>query len=110
VIIPHAENAVVDLRKLRNYCLNPEHETGKHKAILFKTILGITADDAEELREILLEIVKTYDAQAGRKDRYGQRYRIDFQLEWHGKSALVRSGWIVEFDSAIPRLTSCYPL
>jgi hypothetical protein len=79
VTIPHAENAVVDLRKLRNYCLNLEHETGKHKAVLFKTILGMTAKDAEELREILLEIVKTNDAQPGRRDRYGQRYRIDFQ-------------------------------
>jgi hypothetical protein len=30
--IPHAENATVDIRKLRNYCLNPEHPEGQHKA------------------------------------------------------------------------------
>jgi hypothetical protein len=30
--IPHAENATVDIRKLRDYCLNPEHPEGTHKA------------------------------------------------------------------------------
>jgi hypothetical protein len=50
MLIPNAENAIVDIRKLRDYCLNPEHENGKHKARLFASILGMTADDAEELR------------------------------------------------------------
>lgn len=58
MLIPHAENAVVDIRKLRDYCLNLEHDDGKHKARLFSSILGMTADDAEELRQILLEVVK----------------------------------------------------
>lgn len=57
MLIPNAENAVVDIRKLRNYCLNPEHDQGKHKARLFLSILGMTADNAEELRQSLLEVV-----------------------------------------------------
>ena len=39
--LPHAENAVVDTRKLRDYCLNPEHDEGKHKAALFAAALGM---------------------------------------------------------------------
>jgi hypothetical protein len=35
MLIPDAENAVVDIRKLRDYCLNLEHDDGKHKARLF---------------------------------------------------------------------------
>lgn len=58
MLIPNAENAVVDIRKLRNYCLNPEHDEGKHKTRLFSSILGMTADNAEELRQSLLEVVK----------------------------------------------------
>ncbi len=27
--LPYAENAVVDILKLRDYCLNPEHDDGK---------------------------------------------------------------------------------
>lgn len=108
--VPHAEHAVVDIRKLRDYCLNSTHEHGKHKARLFVATLGITADDAQELRNVLLEAVKTHAAQLGRRDAYGQRYNVDFELVWRGRRATVRSAWIVERSSDTPRLTSCYPL
>ncbi len=108
--IPDAEHAVVDIRKLRDYCLNPLHDEGKHKARLFAAALGMTARDAGALRLILLEKVKTQDAQLGRGDVFGQRYIIDFMLEWQGRRAVVRSGWIIEHGSDVPRLTTCYPL
>ena len=110
MLIPHPENAVVDIRKLRDYCLNTEHSTGKHKARLFRSILGMTAENASELREILLQVVQTQEAKLGRRDLFGQRYTLDFALEWHNKSATIRSGWIIEVNSQVPRLTSCYPL
>lgn len=109
-LIPNAENAAVDIRKLRDYFLNPEHDEGKHKARLFSSILGITADNAEELRQILLEIVKTHEVKLGRRDGFGQRYTLDFTLEWQNRSATIRSGWIIEAGSDVPRLTTCYPL
>ena len=107
--IPKAERAVVDIRKLREYCLNPLHDEGKHKARLFAAV-GITANDAEELRDTLLQVVKLHEAQLGRRDTYGQRYIIDFPREWRGKQTLIRSGWIIEHGMDIPRLTTCYPL
>ena len=110
MIIPNAESAVVDIRKLRDYCLNPEHDEGKHKARLFLSILGMTAENAEELRQILLEIVRTHEAQLGRRDDFGQRYILDFTLEWQDRRARIRSGWIIEHDSNMPKLTTCYPL
>lgn len=110
MLIPNAEHAIVDIRKLRDYCLNPEHDKGQHKARLFSTLLGMTADNAEELRQILLEVVKTHSARLGRRDEYGQRYTLDFELKWQDKSATLRSGWIIEHDSDIPKLTTCYPL
>jgi hypothetical protein len=108
--IPHAERAVVDIRKLRDYCLNPTHDEGQHKARLFATALGMTADDAEDLRTLLLQAVNITDGQLGRRDAYGQRYTVDFLMEWRDKQAMVRSGWIIEHDSDAPRLTTCYPL
>ncbi len=107
--IPNADRAVVDIRKLRDYCLNPSHRTGKHKARMF-IALGITIQDAETLRERLLSAVRAYDALLGLKDDYGQRYQVDFPLEWQGKRALIRSAWIIEPNKPYPRLTSCYPL
>ena len=108
--IPNVEHAVVDIRKLRDYCLNPMHDEGQHKAHLFAIALGMTTDDAEGLRALLLQAVKTADAQLGRRDTYGQRYTVDLLLEWHDRQAMVRSGWIIEHDSGTPRLTTCYPL
>jgi hypothetical protein len=51
--MPQAECAVVDLRTLRHYCLNPMHDEGQHKARLFATAFGMTADDAEDWRTLL---------------------------------------------------------
>ncbi|PSF36833.1 hypothetical protein C7H19_12770 [Aphanothece hegewaldii CCALA 016] len=110
MLVPNAKNAVVDIRKLREYCLNLEHDEGKHKARLFSSILGMTVENADELQQILLEIVQTYETKLGRRDHFGQRYTIDFTLEWQNRSAIVRSGWIIEHHSNIPKLTTCYPI
>jgi hypothetical protein len=69
--LPNAENAIVDLEKLRSYCLNPEHLRGKHKARVFASALGMTAEDAEELREILRSAATDQDTQPGACEEYG---------------------------------------
>lgn len=108
--LPYAEHAVVDIRKLRDYCLNPSHSDGKHKARLFQSQLGMTSGDAEQLRLLLLDVVLRTEAVLGRRDQFGQRYAIDLELTWHNKKAVIRSGWIIEHGSTKPRLTACYPL
>jgi hypothetical protein len=108
--IPGAEQAVVDIRKLHDYALNSEHRVGRHKARLFSSLVGLKRENAEDLRNILLQVVKTHDATVGYKDEYGQRYQLDFMLRWHGREALVRSAWIIYPDKEIPHLLTCYPL
>ena len=108
--IPNAENAIVDIRKLREYCLNSIHEDGKHKARMFFGAVGITVDNAEELRDELLRAVKTQDAQMGVRDIYGQRYIVDFMFTWQNKQAKIRSAWIIGPSSDVPRLITAYPL
>ncbi len=108
--IPNAERAVVDIRKLREYCLNPQHHKGKHKARLFTSLLDMDANDAEELRNALLEAVKNQDAQLADKDAYGQRYTLDFTLNWRDKQATIRSAWIIETNTDFPKLTTAFPL
>ena len=58
MLIPNAERAIVDIRKLRDYCLDPTHDEGKHKARLFAAALGMTSDDAMEFRDVLLQVIK----------------------------------------------------
>ena len=108
--IPNAERAVVDIRKLQDYCLNPEHNDGKHKARLFSAALGMDIKDAEVLRDALLRAVQTHEAQLGLHDVHGQRYTINFLLDWCDRQAIIRSGWIIDRGSEVPRLVTAYPL
>lgn len=108
--VPNAEDAVVDIRKLRNYCLNSNHEVGKYKARVFAAALNLTEKDALILQTALLEAVKTLEARTGKLDKHGQRYTIDFEFEWQGKRASIRSAWIINLGSETPRLITCLPL
>lgn len=107
---PNAENAVVDIRKLTDYCLNPNHEIGKHEALIFKNLLDLTIENAEELKDALLFAVRNNEAQIGRFDKFGQRYTVDFEIQRGFKKATVRSGWIIETNAENPHLTTCFVL
>ncbi len=108
MLLPNGAHAIVDLRKLRDYCLNPDNARGRHKARVFAAALGITVAEASQLRAKLLEIARTGDAQRGELDLYGQRYTIDFEMETALGKATVRSGWIILRGKSAPRLTTCY--
>jgi hypothetical protein len=106
--LPKGERAIVDLRKLRDYCLNPDSPRGRHKARVFAAALGLSAEDAPKLRAKLRDIARTGDAMPGEADLYGQRYMIDFEMVTDAGKAMVRSSWIVLRGRTAPRLTTCY--
>ena len=106
--LPNGENAKVDIAKLRDYCLNETHEVGSHKARVFRAALGLTADDAEWLQEKLLTAANEDDAQLADPSPFGLRYTIDVTIVHEEKIAVVRTGWIIEYGTDFPRLTSCY--
>ena len=78
--LPNPDRAVVDIEKLRDYCLNPYHPRGRHKARVFASALGLTANEVSDLRNALLAAVITQDAVATDLDGYGQRYVLDFTM------------------------------
>jgi hypothetical protein len=108
MLLPNGKRAIIDIRKLRDYCLNPDNPRGSGKARVFARALGITAKDAAELRSKLLEIAGSAEALIGELDVYGQRYTIDFEMETEVGKALIRSGWIVLRNESGPRFTTCY--
>jgi hypothetical protein len=108
--LPAGERAIVDIAKLRDYCLNPSHPRGRHKARVFASALGLTADDARLLCDELLRAAREGDATPGTRDEYGERYAIDFELTSGDRQATVRSTWIITRNSPVPRLTSCFVL
>lgn len=108
MLLPNGKRALVDIRKLRDYCLNPDSPRGGSKARVFARILGITQENAPKLREKLIEIAATEKVEIGELDIYGQRYTIDFEMETERGKASVRSGWIIVRNESAPRLTTCY--
>lgn len=106
--LPGGEYAVVDRMKLTEYCLNPLHPRGKHKARVFASVLGIAACDADLLRSALLEAARIGNAKAAASDRFGDRYVIDFRMLGPRGTGTVRSTWIVRSGEHRPRLTSCF--
>ncbi len=108
--LPNAEQALIDPRKLTDYCLNREHDDGKHKAGLFEELLAISLASSDRLIEMLERAARESDAVAGRRDQYGQRYVIDFQAQGVSETFTMRSAWIIRTDETFPRLVTCYIL
>ena len=108
--LPGAERAVVDVEKLRDYCLNPAHPRGRHKARVFAATLRLQREDAEWLRAQLQSAAVRSDANEGEEDEYGRRYLLNFACERHQRRATLRSVWIIRRGEDFPRLSTCYVL
>jgi hypothetical protein len=106
--LPNGDRAVVDMRKLRDYCLSARHPRGRHKARVFASVLGIYENDAELLRGALLEAALNREVLLGRADIYGQRYILNFEISGPAGRGTVRSFWMVRAGESFPRLTSCF--
>lgn len=105
--LPNADRAVVDIRKLREYALNPDHEVGRHKARVFASALGWTADDAELLREHLLHAARVSDPTFKGEDVHGRRFEVIFTIDGPYGPVKMVSGWIIRPGEEFARLTSC---
>ena len=106
--LPNSEIAIVDLAKLRDYCLDPRHPRGRHKARVFESALGITQDESEHLQSLIQSGVTTAKTIQGASDEYGDRFTCDFDISYMGRSALIRTAWIIKCGEDFPRLTTCY--
>lgn len=105
----HFGSIAVDIAKLRDYCLSETHPRGRHKARVFRSSLGLTADDSEWLRQALLDAIgrKQDDLHRGESDEYGDRYFLDFELTVPAGTANIRSTWIVLTGEDVQKLASC---
>lgn len=106
--LPNAENAFIDKRKFEEYCLNPEHPRGQHKARVFRAALGLSRENFRVLVEAILENVLHETAILTFESDFGWHYRVDFPVTVENRTAMVRTTWIVRFDENFPRMVSCF--
>jgi hypothetical protein len=69
--LPHSDDAILDIRKIEDYCLSPSHPRGRHKARVFREALDLQRGDAAWLRNVLLEAARSNEASEVSSDTWG---------------------------------------
>jgi hypothetical protein len=101
--LPNYEKAVIPRSKLEDYALNPAHTDGRHKARLFKSILGFERTDWQKLEKIILDELPYYEAVFSREDKWGKFYSVSLPITGlSGNIALVQTIWKVETGKDFP--------
>ncbi len=108
--LPNGDQAVLDLRKIEDYCLNPLHPRGRHKARVFRDALGIGRSDAHWLRDALLAAACIKDAIELANTLSGRQWRIDIPVTRQNRNIMVRTIWIVRTGEHVPRFVTCWVL
>ena len=102
--LPNGHRARVDMRrKLVGYCLNPMHRTGKNKARVFGAAMGIHAGNADLLADALRLAAIESDARIKETSSDAVKYEVDFEMAGPTGTATIRSGWIIERNTGMPR-------
>ena len=82
---PNWNQAILDIRKIEDYCLNPAHPRGRHKARVFRDALDLQRGDAAWLQDILLESVRSSEATEVSATMWGTQRRLDVTIRRHDK-------------------------
>src|SRR3981189_1920164 len=105
--LPRGDQAILDIRKIEDYCLNPSHPRGRHKARVFREALGLQRSDAGWLPDVLLKAAGSDEASQVTVDTWGTHWRLDAAIRRHGKSVVVRTIWIVRTGESAPTFVTC---
>ena len=105
--LPNGEQAEIPMQKLIGYCLNPEHPSGKHKAKVFASILGITNENAEILRKPVQTAAIEGEVVQQDTTAFGQQFKVDWIVP-DPVGVRLRTIWEVTSNKPSPRLISAF--
>ncbi len=106
MLLPNIQAATIDRKKLVDYVLNPRHAEGRHKARVFQSALGITANDGDWLASTILAGVQKTEAVLQSTTNWGRLYRVEMEIVRGQRCAKVRTGWLCTAEGA--RLVTCF--
>ena len=109
-MLPNADLAIVDERKLRRYLLSASHPAGRAKALFFKRF-GFDLKTWRFLRGALLAHAASAEVVSEVATSFGTKYIVEGTLAApDGRTPRVRAVWFVTKGEAAPRLVTAYPL
>jgi len=100
--------AVIDSRKLTRYCLDPDSRLGRHKARVFEAALGFDLSNHVGLIEAIRDGILVHEARQVGTTAHGELWQVDVPVTGPTGTASVRTGWIYEEGSDVPRLTTAF--
>lgn len=107
--LPGSNRAVIETAKVRDYLLSEAHPVGRFKAAFFMA-LGYSKDHWELLRDDLLALARTSPAAPGKTSAFGRTFEVDGILTGpSGRSADVKTVWIVRANEDAPRFVTAFP-
>jgi len=107
--LPNKSRAQVPLEKVTDYLLSETYAVGKSKARYFRSY-GFSDETASDLAQGLLAIAQNAPVDSSERSPYGTKYIVDGELETpNGVMIQVRTIWIIENDTEIPRFVTAYP-
>lgn len=106
--LPKGAEAIIPEGKLEDYCLNPFHPDGKHKAKVFEKALGITQANSAELKKMVLESAEYGDVTKKQQNDFGKMYRVEYEIQGVNQREILCTLWIVYKSDEKPYLTSCF--
>jgi hypothetical protein len=110
VKVPGAASAIVAEDKVRNYLLSGSHFLGRGKARFFGSH-GYQAENWKDFGAALRQHILTQPARLSKENIYGSFYEVDGPLNSPtGTNPMIRSVWIIERNSSIPKLITAHPL
>ncbi|MBW4559340.1 MAG: hypothetical protein KME59_26220 [Trichormus sp. ATA11-4-KO1] len=105
--LPNGEQAEISTQKLIGYCLNPEHSSGKHKARVFASILGITLENADVLRELVRTAAVAGEVVQQSTTQFGQQFKVDWIVP-DTDGIRLRTIWEITAKNPYPRLITAF--
>jgi hypothetical protein len=108
--LPKVDTAVVPDDKIAGYLLDADHPAGRHKARFFRS-LGFSRSEPETLRAALLKHARNYPVGSCLATQFGLKFLVDGEMHGPGgRSAIMRSVWILDANTEHPRLVTAYPV
>ncbi len=109
MLLPNAEQAVIDPAKLCEYLLNLEHPDGSSKA-RFLLLGGYLLDAWEQLEKDIRSQILAQEAISGHSSPYGEKYEIVGPLTGpNGVTLSIRTVWIIRHEQNAPEFITLIP-
>ncbi len=108
--LPNKNQVLVERDKVRDYLLNPTHPDGFGKADFF-TAMGFRRETWQVLADALRQVATDSPMTKSMTSIHGHKYIVDGLLQTpSGRTAMVRTIWIVDAGRETPRLVMAYPI